>query len=215
MALTSVSKLIEAVVIPERVLLTFEVSPTRSSMTAVVPVFPAVSVAMILTVLTPPGSPVSTRDQLPDPRVAIRPFTVTLAMPPESLTVPVNVGEPAIIALLMCDHIFTMGAVVSSPGTTLIVRVMTRDVFPALSVYQYWRGYTPRVAVFMLPELAILMVPVPSRVSLQIAPDSLYIAHCIRVRPPEPMSVTSGRVTSKYPVSVIHEATTGLEVFPE
>ncbi len=115
----SVAKAMETAVVHESVAVTFEVNDTRSTSIEVEPVFPDRSVATTLIVLTPPTRLVKAFDQVPVQRVAVAPFTKTLAMPPVSVAVPENTGEPLTRAPLECDVIVTIGAIVSAGATTV------------------------------------------------------------------------------------------------
>ena len=57
---------------------------------------------------------------------------------------------------------------------TMMVRVVL-PVFPAASTFVYVSVYVPAVVVFTEPELAVLIVPVPSILSDQVAPGSVYV----------------------------------------
>ena len=63
------------------------------------PVFQARSVAITVIVFDPHTRDERTLDHVHDPRVAIAPFTVTLATHPVSDTVPESVGLPVTMAL--------------------------------------------------------------------------------------------------------------------
>lgn len=171
--LKSVEKVIVALLSPERVLLIFDVAETRFRVSEVDPVFPARSVAMTVITLGPAGSPVRIFDHVPVPRLARLPLTVTLAIPPVSDTVPAIVGAPVTRSLLLCDVMAIRGRVVSGLAITVTVRDILGEVFPARSVLEYPRTVDPRTAVFTLPELARVSVPVPSSVSLHEAPGSV------------------------------------------
>lgn len=113
-AVRSVEKVTPALVAPESVAFMSEVRETRLRVMEVDPVFPEVSVAIAVTVFAPEARSKRTFDQVPDPRVAAPPLTVTLATPPESDTVPEMVGFPLIVALLRGDTIEIIGSVVSA-----------------------------------------------------------------------------------------------------
>lgn len=102
-----------ALVLPESALFTFEASDTRFTRIEVDPVFPAMSVARAVTVLTPPVRLLMVFDHVPHEMVAAPPFTMTLATPQESDTAPENTGKPLTVAPLACDVIVTIGAIVS------------------------------------------------------------------------------------------------------
>ena len=87
--------------------------------------------------------------------------------------VPARVGFPVTSALFTCEVTATSGRVVSGWAVIVIFRKRERERFPAVSVFQYSRIEDPTTPVFTLPELETLRFPVPSRVSLHVAPDSV------------------------------------------
>ncbi len=56
--------------------------------------------------------------------------------------------------------------------------------------------YVPVAAVLRLPELYARIVPVPSKLSVQVAPESENVAPDNILIVPDPTSVTTGGVTS-------------------
>jgi hypothetical protein len=137
-AVRSVENVMTALVVPERALLIFDVREMRFSMMLVDPVFQAKSVASTVRVFAHHARFVMTFDQLHVPRVAAPPFTVTLATHPVSDIVPKSVGVPLTTALFTWDVIDTTGAVVSTPAMTVTVRETRIELFPAVSVLEYW-----------------------------------------------------------------------------
>ena len=99
-----------ALVVPESATFVLRGIDTRLSMTDLDPVFPARSVATTSTLLSPPLRSNTVLDHVPDPRVAVSQFTITLATHPVSDTVPESVGNPVTISLFTCDVIVTRGA---------------------------------------------------------------------------------------------------------
>ncbi len=127
----SVAKAMTVLVVPESVAVISEVNDTRFTSIEVEPVFPNRSVATTLMIFTPPVRLLITFDQVPVQRVAAAPFTKTLAMPPVSVVVPENTGEPLTRAPLECDVIATTGAMVSA-----VAPIVYESVFDALFVFQ-------------------------------------------------------------------------------
>jgi hypothetical protein len=227
-AVISVEKVITALVAPESATLVLSGIATRSRMTDIAPVFPARSVATILTVLSPPVRSYTGLDQVPVPRVAVSQFTTTLATQPVSVTLPVRVGTPVTISLLLCDVTVTTGATLST-GT--ILPTVYESVFDGVDGLPAVSENTPvhtdivivpvdtdgvtvtvhQVALLTTNRLAIPPVTVRSEsmrsavasevaISTEIAPVSVPVAVEERITP--------GGVTSSIPVSVIPEATT-------
>ena len=81
-------------------------------------------------------------------------------------------------------------------GDTVITRLTMLLIFPAASIFQYWRVYVPAIAVFTDPELALVIVPDPSRPSVHVAHRSENVAPNTTVSVPEPTNVTTGAVLS-------------------
>jgi hypothetical protein len=101
------------------------------------PVFPEVSVAITVIRFGPAKSHVRIFDHVMAPKVAGLPLTMTLAIHPESDIVPVRVGIPVIFALFTWEVIAMRGAVVSGFAMIVTTRDTLRDLFPAVSVFQY------------------------------------------------------------------------------
>ena len=77
----------------------------------------------------------------------------------------------------------------------MMVRVVL-PVFPAASTFVYVSVYVPAVVVFTEPELAVLIVPVPSILSDQVAPGSVYVEPCAIFAIPDPTRLTTGATRS-------------------
>jgi len=82
------------------------------------------------------------------------------------------------------------------PSVTFTVLVTTFPVFPATSVYVYSRVYDPTTAMFTIPLVAVSMTPLPSMLSIHVAPSSVNTDPCAIVILADPLNVTSGVVTS-------------------
>lgn len=63
----------------------------------------------------------------------------------------------------------TTGATSSTIDTVLVTRV---PVFPALSTYRYSKIYVPTSHVFTNPLVGMVIIPLPSRLSVRLAPLS-------------------------------------------
>jgi hypothetical protein len=92
-------------------------SDTRFRIIEVVPVFPEVSVAIIVSVFVHSTRFVIDRDQVHVPSVARVPLTFTFAIPPVSDTRPARIGIPVTVALFRYEVILTRGEIVSRIGT--------------------------------------------------------------------------------------------------
>ena len=224
-----------ALVVPESATFVLRGIDTRLSMTEVDPVLPARSVATTSTVLSPPVRSYTVLDQVPDPRVAVSQFTITLATHPVSVTLPERVGNPVTISLFTCDVIVTIGATVSPllvpPVLVVPLAVMNESVldtlfgFPAAS--ENTPVHTDTIIVPVDPDgvtviayqvellLTKLLVNQPvteisANTRSAVSSDVVIPTEIAHVMVPLAVeeSIAPGGVISSCPVSVIPDATT-------
>jgi hypothetical protein len=96
-------------------------------------------------------------------------------------------------------------------AVTVIVRVTGVAILPAASVFVYVSTYAPVMAVFTVPDAT--RVPDPSKLSIQVAPASIYDAHCVRVIAADPERVIIGAVVSGAATTVTVRVRT-IAIFP-
>jgi hypothetical protein len=85
----------------------------------------------------------------------------------------------------------------------MMVRVATIELFPAASTFRYVRVYVPATFALTEPEranepvdekLPVRVDPVPSTLSVQVAPESTYAVNWGVLTVPDPLRVTTGAV---------------------